>query len=263
MSRADFVALLADLVERKVIAESEAVRLLVDYDQDDIDALASLPAAPAVDHNDWWAALALLLLLLRRKGGQPIPPLLRGRARTLLRGRFQLTLQQAAQGVSGGKLSAAAWMAKIQAALVSYTLQMAIAGAGQLPNTNTQNAIGARLAQQWPYLRRFALTIAVRGALQRPLSAPYIASRAGQYGRTGWGAFFVGQGQNAAVGVVEQWITRDDRNVCRLCAPRHLQYYLPGQGPMPGDCLGICRCVRVPVYQPSIYAQLTGQPVTP
>ena len=152
----------------------------------------------------------------------------------------------------------------MQTAVASYTRQMAVAGAGQLPSASTRAAVDAQLTAQWPLLTRFAVTVEARRYVSRPLSTGYVASRARRYGGPGWGAYYIGQGDGADVGMVEQYITRDDPVVCRLCAPRHEQYYLPGQGPMPGvDCLGggNCRCRRVQMYAPDIYARLTGQPL--
>jgi hypothetical protein len=261
LTRSQLATLLADLVRRKVITQDEAAQVLASFDADELDALA--PVVSDDDGGDWLAALALLLLLIGGSARRRIPVTRRRRAQTLLRGRFDATTRQLAQNVAGGALPVAAWHAGLQAALASYTRQMAIAGAGQLPSVATRAAIDARLGEQWPLMERFAVTVAARLEVDRPLSPAYIANRARQYGGTGWGAFFLAQGQGAAAGMVEQWISRDDRNTCRICAPRHLQYFLPAQGPMPGtDCLGggLCRCQRVQVFAPDIYAELTGQP---
>lgn len=258
MSRADLVALLADLVRAKALTRAEADRVLAAFDADD---LAMPINAPATDDNDWLAALALLLLLMRGSVRRRLPPQRRERARTLLRGRFDTLAATLATGVATGAMPVQQWQANMQSALAGYTRQMAVAGTGRLPTQATRGVIDEQLAGQWPYLTRFALAIAARDLVERPMSERAIAARARSYGAVAWGSFFVAQGEGAEPGMVEQYVTRDDRRVCRLCAPRHLQFYLPGQPPFPGDCLGICRCIRVPMFAPDIYAQLTGQPV--
>jgi hypothetical protein len=257
MSRNELAALLADLIRAKALTRAEADRVLARFDAGEPVDFAP---APEADNDDWLAALALVLLLTRGNVRRRLPAQRRGRARVLLRGRFDTLAAQLASGVAAGSISVQQWQANMQNALSIYTRQMAVAGTGRLPTVATRRAIDDQLAGQWPYLTRFALAIAARDLADRPMSERQIAARARSYGAVAWGAFFQAQGDHAEPGMVEQYITRDDRRTCRLCAPRHLQYYLPGQGPMPGDCLGICRCVRVQVFAPDIYAELTGQP---
>lgn len=257
MSRQELAAMLADLVRAKALTRAEADRVLANFDAGEAIELAPVPEP---DNNDWLAALALVLLLVRGNVRRRLPIQRRERARTLLRGRFDTLTAQLAGAVAAGAMPVQQWQASMQNGLAAYTRQMAVAGTGRLPSVATRRSIDARLAAQWPYLDRFAMTIAVRELADRPLSERAVASRARSYGAAAWGGYFVAQGENAQPGMVEQYITRDDRGTCRLCAPRHLQFFLPGQGPMPGQCLGICRCVRVPVFAPEMYAELIGEP---
>jgi len=257
MTRAELVRQLNDLVRRKRITRAEADALLARYDAGEP---VELPAAPESSNGEWLAAFALLLLLVRGNPRRRLTPQMSQRARRLLRGNFDSAMRSLANQVAGGALTVPAWQAQMQNALSGYVRQMAVAGRGRLPSPAMVARIEARLADQWPYLNRFALEQMARGMAGRPLTAAQIASRSRTYGATGWGAYFEAQGEDAEAGIVEQWISRDDRAVCRVCAPRHLQWFLPGQGPMPGlDCLGACRCERVPQYNPDVYAQLTGQ----
>jgi hypothetical protein len=257
MTHAELVTLLNDLVQRKRIIRAEADALLADYDAGEpID----IPAAPEPDNDDWLAALALLLLLVLGSPRRKLTAAASQRARRLLRGNFDNAMRRLADQVSSGAISVPAWQRAMQGNLSGYVRQMATAGKGQLPSAPFRRRLDARLAEQWPYLDRFAVEQMARALGGRPMSLAAIASRSRSYGATAWGAFFEAQGEDAEAGMVEQWISRDDRRVCRVCAPRHLQYFLPAQGPFPGwDCLGLCRCLRVPMYAPDIYAQLTGQ----
>jgi hypothetical protein len=258
MSRNELAALLADLIRAKALTRAEADRVLARFDADEPFDLAPVPES---DNDDWLAALALVLLLVRGNARRRLPIQRRERARSLLRGRFDTLAATLAGGVAAGTIPVQVWQANMQTALAGYTRQMAVAGTGRLPALATRGAIDEQLAGQWPFLSRFALTIAARLDVDRPLSQAQIAARSRSYGAAGWGAFFLAQGEGAGAGMVEQWISRDDRRTCRLCAPRHLQYYLPATGPQPGwDCLGRCRCVRVAMFAPDIYAELTGQP---
>lgn len=257
MNRAELARLLADLVRSKALTRAEADRVLALFDAGEVIELAP---APEPDDNDWLAALALVLLLVRGNVRRRLPIQRRERARTLLRGRFDTLAAELAGAVAAGAMPVVQWQTNMQNGLAAYARQMAVAGTGRLPTVATRKAVDARLAAQWPFLDRFALTVAARQVADRPLSEPAITARARSYGAAAWGGYFVAQGESAAVGVVEQWISRDDRGTCRLCAPRHLQYYLPGQGPMPGECLGRCRCVRVQIFAPEIYSELVGQP---
>lgn len=224
---------------------------------DELDELAPLPEDDQDHGGEWLAALVLLLLLLGANAGRPLSLSRRIRARTLLRGNFDTSMGNLAVQVANGSITVEVWQQRMSSAIAAYARQMAVAGAGQLPSTATRQWVAQQVAAQQPYLRRFAAAIAQRQQAGNPLSPAYIANRARQYGGSGWGAFYAAQGANAAPGYVEQWITRDDKAVCRVCAPRHLRYFLPGSPPFPGtDCLGTCRCERLPVYDPVEYAKL-------
>lgn len=259
MSRLELAAILADLVRAKSLTRAEADRVLAAYDADQLD-VDNLVDVPESDNNDWLAALALLLLLLRGTTRRRLSTQRRERGRRLLRSNFDRSVDQLASTVTQGNMPMWVWQVSMQSALSTYMRQMAIAGAGRLPSVAMRQTVDRRLGEQWPFLRRFATLQVARNMVERPMSERAIASRSRSYGASAWGAFFQAQGDGAGEGYVEQYITRDDRFVCRLCAPRHLQYYLPGQPPFPGDCLGVCRCVRQLIFAPDIYAQLTGQP---
>ena len=100
------------------------------------------------------------------------------------------------------------------------------------------------------------------GAVAAQWSAEYLASRLAMYGAAGRAAFFEAaeeyDEEGAGPGWIVEYIAQDDDRTCSPCSDAQ-GYYLPGDGPYPGQiCLGRhhCRCRRVPVYDPEIYATL-------
>jgi hypothetical protein len=257
MTRSELVATLADLVRRKAITAAEGATLLNRFDAGALVDIP-LPAATKAD-NDWLLALALLMLLLNRQTVRPLSGQEQLRARKTLRAQFEQRTQSLATDVAGGA-SVADWQGGMQDSIALYAHQMAVAGAGTLPSVGVRRAVDERLRGQWGYLAAFAVTLLAKREAEVAVSEAAIASRSALYGATGWGSFFQAQGDGRGAGWVDLWITKDDRKVCHVCHPRHLQYFLPWVGPWPGpDCLGTCRCVRKPEYNPEMYARLGGR----
>lgn len=255
MSRDELTALLADLVARNALRADEAAAFISLWDADEADPL-DLPAADEESGDGWLVALAVLLLLGGVNANGRIAGPQRLRARDALRRAFEAETTVLARRMAGG-LAAGPWLRQLSAAIASYARQMAVAGAGRLPSVATRAAVEAVLARQVDFRRRFATLAAVREAVGRPLSEAALAARTRLYGAAGWGAFFLARGEDAGDGMVEMWVTHDDERVCVNCAPRDGRYFLPGQPPFPGwDCLGQCRCERVPEYNPVIHAEL-------
>lgn len=223
------------------------------------DALADAPTTTQQedDGSAWLVAWVALLLLLNGNATRPLTMTQRTRARKLLRVKFEDDALRAAQRVTAGEWTAAAWLDAVEVAKADYARQMAVAGAGTMPEADVRQRTTQALAEQRPFLERFGGVVAA-GAL----TVAAIAARTKLYGSVGWGMFWAAQGGGAAEGVVDLWIARDDNNTCRQCAPRNGQYYLPGQGPMPGiDCDGggACRCERRQVVDMAIWRRLMGR----
>jgi hypothetical protein len=205
--------------------------------------------------DEWLIAWALLLLLLNGNANAVLTVTQRLRARTLLRANYEQTVQGLANSVSGGTMALATWTDEMQLAYGGYARQMAVAGAGTLPDDAMRAVVDTRIREQEPFLARFARLVAA-GAL----SVRAIAARAKLYGNVGHAAYWQAQGSSAQTGYIERWISQDDQHVCINCAPLHNRTFLPGQGTMPGEvCLGICRCSRVLEYNPDEYRRLSGQ----
>lgn len=259
MTRAELAAYLADFVAHRHLTASEATYLLDLYDSGQLTS-ADLPQMPQRD-NDWLAALLALLLLANVNDMRlaPLPEYQRRRARATLRNGFEAETGRLARNVNTRSISSLTWLTAMWGAVEMYTRQMTIAGAGTMPSAQLQARIDETLTTQAARLQRFGLLIMLRDRVGRALSERLIAARARQYGGEGWGAWFAAHGEDAAWGYVEQWVSRDDQYVCRYCANLHRRYFLPGDGPMPGQgCYGTCRCTRVSEYNPDVYARLIG-----
>lgn len=259
MTRAELSAILSDLVRRNAITLDDARATLARFDAGGLTDLPLSATQQERDDNSWVIAVALLLFLLSGSTRRTLNAQERRRAQRLLRAQYESRVALLAASVASGG-SVVTWQAGMQSAVAGYTRQMAVAGAGTLPRATVQAAVDANLAAQWSYLATFAVQVLARSISERPMSEAWISQRGRRYGATGWGAFFQGQGSVASPGYVDVWVTRDDGHVCPVCAPRHQRYFLPTQGPWPGpDCLGDCRCQRIPEYLPNVYADLTGQ----
>lgn len=277
MTRAELLLQLADLVARRAITEAQAARLLALFDEGDLTP-ADLPsmAEPESNRNDWLLALALLLLLTRGNTSAKLSAAKRSFARNTLRRNFEGEMHQLAAGINSGKIPLQSWQEEMQAAISRYTRQMAVAGAGTLPVAPVQSIVEAQLAEQWPFLRGFALTLAAKGlvaggaaAEQAGLSIAKVASRSKLYGGVGWSAFWSAAAAAAtgdgATGWIVHFRARDDRGTCSPCsnAARSGPYAADGAYPLPGASLcqgaGNCRCELQFEYAPDVYNRLTGR----
>lgn len=103
-----------------------------------------------------------------------------------------------------------------------------------------------------------------QGEQQTPSSDDKNAARAPLYGGNIRGIYFklIELGYSMSQGWVSEYITKGDKSTCKSCREA-AGYYLPGQGPMPGQvCKGRarCRCKRVLKYDPARYNLLILKP---
>lgn len=186
---------------------------------------------------------------------------------------------QLADDFAAGRISLADWQ-EAQRRLNAGALA-AMASLGNPRGTvQLQQRLAAIEQEQAAYLQRFADQLSARqlaalmpgdddtrrGGLLLLLEwgGGYIARRAASYSGAARGVFFEamessGTGTNGA-GWVVRYEARDDDRTCSRCLDAQ-GYYLPGHGPMPGEVCyggGACRCERMSVYDPAMYAQLIG-----
>lgn len=222
---------------------------------------ALLDAPPVTTEQDdseaWIIAWAIALLLVNGNANRVLSATQRSRARGLLRVKFEDDALRWAQRVAAGQVTPEAWRVGVGSMVADYARQMAVAGAGTMPDAVVQAQVRREIANQDSFLDRFGGLVAA-GAL----SVAAMAARTRLYGSAGWGLFWKAQERDARDYEVALWISRDDNRTCSLCAPRNGQYYLLGQGPFPGlDCLGAgaCRCERRRVVDRQVWERLTGR----
>lgn len=215
---------------------------------------------PKRNNDDWLAAWVLVLLLLGANAAQTLSLAQRKKARTLLRSKFNEDALRLAEGVTGGSIAVAQWQGLLALASGDYARQMAVAGAGTLPDAAVQEAIGVQVAEQLPFLDSFAALVAT-GAL----SVAAVAARSKMYGAVGWGAHWQAAEQSVvnADGMIVHYIARDDGRTCSPCfgAERNGPYRAGSNHPVPGSVCrggGFCRCELRFETNPEIYARLAA-----
>lgn len=223
------------------------------------DALLDTPPIEAEqdDSEAWLVAWVTVFLLANSNANRVLSATQRRRARNVLRLKFEDDALRWAQRVTAGQIDAPAWRAGVGAMIADYARQMAIAGAGTMPDEAVQQFVTQQVAEQQPFLERFGGMVAAG-----MLSVGLMAARTKLYGGVGWASYWRGQGSRAPNYAVELWISRDDNRTCQPCAALNGRYFLPGQGSMPGSvCLGAgnCRCERRQVIDREIWQRLTGR----
>lgn len=140
---------------------------------------------------------------------------------------------------------------------------MAEAALGRRLFETEANRIRDSLSSQFGYLERFADEIAFRRLIGRPMSEAQIYDRSRQYAGFAVGLFYRLREEpfRRQRGYVAKYIPVDDGGTCRPCHDAGVEmYYLPGEGPMPGEvCVarGKCRCRRIIEFNIAVYERLT------
>ena len=282
--REALIRLLADLVADGTITEEQAAGILLfAAELTGAEQMIPLPSAGPrpIDDDDEAAILILLAAAtgiasltsyadLRRLSRQR-----RTAAADALADWHQDQADDIARALRAGNVrtfqTAATDLNRIHAAA------QAALGARGLPPALRQ-ALADAEAEDSAYLGRFADGAGLReliallppetiaalglGALAARYSQAYLASRLAMYGARGRAGFFRAaeeyDGESAGYGWVVRYVARDDDATCGPCSEAQ-GYYLPGDGPYPGEvCLGRhrCRCRRVSVYAPDVYESL-------
>lgn len=280
--------LLARLVQDGEISEEQAITIYQSVADDGslLDNILPLPPYEGIANRppdeDWPGALWLLVAsaigLAAGRAGVPqavdfAPLTMRIEAADQMQDWHADRATRLARDLAGGRISVAEFQRELRALNDQHNAAQIMLGAGSRYRRMADD-LAEQMTLQAAYLQRFADQMAGRLAAARaglpsftPPSLGQITERAAQYGGIGRALFFQAFEQHRQVdtgaGWVIQYIARDDANTCSPCHNAQ-GYYLPGQGPYPGQiCLGRhhCRCRRVTVYDPARYASLTGQPL--
>lgn len=278
MDRTEILAALAGLVQRDVLTIAEAARILamVDAGQLSADDLP-LPAAQAIvapayneqEERRRFYALIIALglqgqLAARQDNGIARLPLdARRNMRDFLRAQYTVGAMRSA---GEGRINVRAWQAGLMEQITGYIRRQAMAGTGA-PITLDRRPAEAEERRQLSYLYWFAWSVAARQIVGQLIPRPGLAHRAAMYQGGGWFAWhryseMPTEGEDY---LVYRYLAQDDPNTCGPCARYSRRYFLPGEGPYPGQICaggGACRCERVPIYDAAIWSSLTGRPIS-
>lgn len=284
------IALLAQLVADKELTEEQAAGILLHWREiAGLETILPLPVGEGVrreerDPQSFWLMLVgaldnYMLLLdvqdeatawarLRRMG-----PQLRMASANRMQGIHAHEALDLARDLAAGRITVAEWQRKMRRLNTLMLDVLAVMGGSRPPSRALAGRLDEIELTQAAFLQRFAdhlagnlLTTALASTLGMSVkrwTTNFIAQRAATYSGPGRTLFFEAC-ETADGGMGEGWVVRyvarDDRSTCSPCQ-RAEGYYLPGDGPYPGEvCLGggACRCERWPVYDPAMYAQLAG-----
>ena len=276
------IALLSQLVADGQITEEQAAGVLLTWREiADLDAILPLPLAEAIQEEptDDAAILAILLAVLgaRAAGARRsadilarLAPQYRRPVVDMIQDYHAAAVTELAEELADGRISLSQWQRRVRTLNQQTTRTLAQMGAGLRVGQLEDRIAGAQLTQA-AYLQRFAEQIAAGQLAARfpalfpdgpgALSVAQIAQRAAMYSGTGRAIYFEGaELEGERPGWVVRYVARDDDHTCSPCRDAE-GYYLPGDGPYPGEvCLGggACRCARVMEFDPERYAQLAG-----
>ena len=275
------VQLLARLVADGEITEKQAAAVLAYWqDRDEAELRAVLPLPVEEGAGDFAAWEQLSPLLLERAA----PYQERQRRLDAAQDRHAGTVTALAAALEAGRMGVAEWQRQVRQANAQLLADaLVLAGVAQI--ATWQRRMREIEREQAAYLQGFADGVSVRRLAapvedddeKKPLllllgtwAFGYLAHRAAMYSGAGRGLYYgasesavagrVGGAALGGYGWLVRYETRDDDRTCSPCSGAQ-GYYLPGTGPMPGDvCLGggMCRCVRVPVFDEALYRQLGG-----
>ena len=282
---------LADLLARLVadgeITEEQAIQIYLSVADDGSLLDNALPLPPYAGiasqppDEDWpgvlWLLLATAIGMAPGRAGVPqavdfAPLSVRMDAADQLQDWHTDAAMKLARDLSAGRLTVADFQRELRLLNDQHNTVQTMLGAGSRYQRMAA-ALSEQLTLQAAYLQRFADQIGGRLAAARagiagfaPLTMGQIADRAALYGGIGRALFFQSFEAQRQIDTGAGWViyyqSRDDDRVCSNCLSAQ-GYYLPGQGPYPGQiCLGRhhCRCRRITIYDPARYAQLTGLP---
>lgn len=277
MDRTEILAALAGLVQRETLTIQQAAQILAMVDAGQLGAAdLPLPAAQAItappyDEDEERRRFYALIFALGHQGQmaarqdsgiQRLPLRARLEMRDYLRAQFTVG---AMRGVDEGRINVRAWQAGLMEQITGYIRRQAMAGTGA-PVTMDRRPAEQEERRQLSYLYWFAWAVAARQAIGQAIPRAGIAHRSAMYQGGGWFAWhryseMPTEGEDY---LVYQYVAQDDPNTCGPCARYSRRYFLPGEGPYPGQICaggGACRCERVPIYDAAIWSSLTGRPI--
>jgi hypothetical protein len=276
MTRDDLLELLSRLHDEGFLTIEQAAEILRAFERGGLTPQQAAAAAP-LDPMFRYSAVAFELqraawMRTRTVAGVPLERIIVGRRNTVtirMVEDFDDLAAGLARRLAAGDMGTAAWQAEMRDTVARQMMQQAQLGRGRTLLPSELERLREAIDAQADYLQRFADEVAARklraetiGDVE-PYSEAYVRERGRMYAGEARAQYYEGI-ERRDPGWVFLWVAMDDGGTCSVCAEASGQYYLAGEGPMPGrDCLarGKCRCRREEVWSPEVYARLTGQPV--
>ena len=277
------IELLAQLTADGEIAEEQAAGILLNWQTlTGLEMILPLPMAEGIREeeidDDMILAILIAVLGARARGARSpaaiyarLAPQYRRPVIDMIQDWHATQAEDLAESLAANRLSVEDWQRRVRQLNQSVTRTMAELGAGR-ELRRMRDRLSAAQTTGAAYLQRFAEQIAARRLIAanpqlfpdgaRGLTVNQIAARVRLYTGAGRALYFAGAEieREGEAGWAIRYEARDDPDTCSPCH-RAEGYYLPGDGPYPGDvCLGAgnCRCVRFAVYAPEIHARLTA-----
>lgn len=192
---------------------------------------------------------------------------LRERLRNHLRGDYEGTMKQVAQGLAAGQ-DVRSWHKKMVLEQRAYIARQMTAGLGRALTEKDIEEVNRLGRLQNGYLQGFAAEVSARRILGNDFSQAYLVNRHLQYGGMGWGAWFRGNeiAEARGDGYVIIYDAQDDGRTCSPCREAAVNGpYLPGSDnvPYPGEVCrghGLCRCKHIVRFDMEAWRRLKGLP---
>lgn len=144
-----------------------------------------------------------------------------------------------------------------------HTLTQAMLGVGRPLTLKEIARIEKIINAEEKKLQRFMDKVSIRRVQRNPMSVDAIASRLEMYSGVGRAEYYkASELVDSDDDTVELYSAKDDNNTCTPCLENHGKYFLPGQGPFPGEVCkgrGRCRCRRIPEQNKRLAKRLRAQ----
>lgn len=166
--------------------------------------------------------------------------------RTALQKQYEARVANLGKSVADGTISVRQWQNAMNTATAQYLIRQQVLGAGTTRiDAETLTRLNAEVRRQQAFISRFADQIGARVAVDRPMSAAQVSSRARSYSGAGR-AFGARAQERSTPGERWQYIAVDDDGTCDPCMDAE-GIYDGDSGPYPGEICegrGNCRCTR-------------------
>lgn len=255
MTEQEYLDLLTQAVDRRVITTDQAAQLYARFIAGDFDETElPLSAAEAKKDDDDILGFLVAWSLANGIGAQRASLRERKQWREANRAGFEMGIG----ALTSKRKNVREWQGDFSDVLVSAMAGQYIAGYGR-ESIDDMILLSELIDTQMAFMYRFGGDVHFRQATGQPYSDEQLNARSLMYGGAAWAAWFAGnEAWSYGSGYIVRYVARDDRRTCSPCRGA-VGYYRLGSGPYPGQiCYGgyRCRCERIVMFAPEIAATL-------